>query len=189
MKRALLIFFVLVAAVGTCFATSGDKLVLKTSITAVSPNFEMTGTTTTDEGSVTETATQVGKELKILSPAHSDVSVQIVVKQSTPARFKGTYTLTIRASEIANTDTVNFGDQKTALPKVDGEVSIASATNDAVAVESSGTNEEVTLTVKYLTGVRVDSFDVASWTFKWDKVESLAAGDYSGEIVLTYTAS
>lgn len=188
MKRVLLIFFVLVAFVGVCFATSGDKLVLKTSIIAVSPNFEMTGTTTTDEGSVTETATQVGKELKILSPAHHDISVNVVVKQSTPARFKGIHTLTIKASEIVNTDTENHADQKTALPKVDGEVSIASATT-AVEVSSSGTNEEVKLTVNYLTGVRVDSFDVASWTFKWDKVESLAAGEYSGEIVLTYTAS
>lgn len=188
MKKAFLIFFVLVAAIGACFAATGDKLILTTTISSVTPSFEMSGTTAGEEGSSTATATQDGKELTILSPAHNEVSVDMTVKQPTLARYKGVCTLTIKAGEIENTDTKNHSDQKTGLPKVVGTVSTASATS-AVEVSSSGKNEEVTLTVKYLTGVRVDSFIVASWTFKWEKVDSLAAGDYKGEITLTYTVS
>lgn len=45
MKKALLFFFVLVAAIGACFAATGDYLKLTTTIAQEKPEFTMEGNT------------------------------------------------------------------------------------------------------------------------------------------------
>lgn len=179
MKKAFLIFFVLVAAIGACFAATGDYLKLTTTITQEKPEFSMLGNN--------ELGTSTGASVSVSSPVADKVEVEMVVKQINNARYKGTFNITVTATALSNTDTTNYSGQATSAPTVSNLLSkVTNDTNFAVTPSSSA--NAVNLKMEYLTGSKVKSCTVATWTFVWAQAENLAPGTYEGTVTLSYTA-
>lgn len=194
MKRVLLIFFVLVAAVGACFAVNGDVLLLQTSVSSEAPSFDIYGKGSGIDwvrGSQPEGDIK-GANVAISNPATSNVVLEVKLVQPTFSRYKGSFKLTIEASELYNTDKTNFSDQKTALPSfVAG--SFKSASVDGVSFDNSSSglgfsqgesSSKYALTVSY-SGVKVGATnDLVGFKFEWAQKESLAPGNYEGTVKL-----
>lgn len=184
MKKAFLIFFVLVAAIGACFAATGDYLKLTTTIAEEKPEFTMEGKNVEGEYVV---GTNTGAEVSVGSPVGDSVKVEIVVKQSNFARYKGTFDITVEATALSNADTTTYPNQATSAPTVSNLVSkVTNDTNFAVTPSSSA--NAVKLKMEYLTGSKVESCTVATWEFVWAQAPSLAQGTYEGTVTLSYTA-
>lgn len=196
MKKAFLIFFVLIAAVGVCFATSGDKLTLTTSIAEELPEFQIIGTYNSDVKTGPDTFTNV------TSPADNDIILAIAIKQSSDSRSDKSFTLSVSATPFTKNDDEK---QKTSAPVVVSDSSSASgsplpkytlltgAANISVTnfkSEADGDNTKVSVNLAYA-GPKVEhgSLDnIAEWKFKWTNEPSLAAGDYTATVTLNYTA-
>lgn len=182
MKKAFLIFFVLVAAIGACFAATGDYLKLTTSIAEEEPEFTMEGNTVL--------GTQTGAQVNVGSPVDGNVEVAMVVKQSNDARYKGSFSISVTATALSNTDTTTYPGQATSKPTVKESSLVSKVTNGTdFAVTPSGSADVVTLAMDYKTGSKVAKGDVATWTFVWEKAPNLAQGTYQGTVTITYTAS
>lgn len=179
MKKAFLIFFVLVAAIGACFAETADKLILTTEIEGAKPEFRIYGNTV--EG------TQSGANVKVSSPVVDAVAVEILVKQSDDARYKGTFNITVTATALSNVDTSKYPNQTTETPTVTALTSKVTD-NENFAVSTSSEANVVTLGMNYKTGSKVAKCDVATWKFVWAQAENLAQGTYQGTVTLSYTA-
>lgn len=193
MKKAFLIFFVLVAAIGACFAATGDYLKLTTTIKAEKPEFSMEGKAAsvvvdpqTGEPVVSNpvSGTPEGASVRVGSPVDGPVKVEIVVKQSNFARYKGKFDITVEAEKLSNT---NDADQTTGTPTVEDLVSnVTNGTDFAVATSDSA--NKVTLAMDYKTGSKVESCTVATWKFVWAHAPNLAPGTYEGTVTITYEA-
>lgn len=179
MKKAFLIFFVLVAAIGACFAATGDFLKLTTTIAEEKPEFTMQGNTVI--------GTQTGAKVNVGSPVDGNVEVEMVVKQLNDARYKGEFTISVKATALSNTDT-NYSGQATSAPTVSTLVSKVTNGTD-FAVTTSESANVVTLAMDYKTGSKVAICDVATWKFVWAQAPSLAQGTYEGTVTITYTAT
>lgn len=194
MKKAFLIFFVLVAAIGACFATSGDKLTLTTSIALERPQFEIFGTYNGVEKKGPWTFADV------VSPADNDITLAIAIKQSQDSRYKNKITLSVSATPFTKDDDK---EQKTSAPVVVSDSSSGSplpiytlltgAANISVSnfkSEASGDDTKVSVDLEY-DGPKVESAslgNIAEWQFKWTHETSLVAGDYTATVTLSYTA-
>ena len=191
MKKAFLIFFVLVAAIGACFATSGDKLTLTTSIAFEKPEFQIIGTYNGEVKTGSDTFTNV------VSPADNDISLAIAIKQSNDSRYNKKFTLSVSASPFVNDD---VSSQKTSAPVVVSDSSaspiytlLTGATNISVSnfkSEADGGNTKVSVDLEYA-GPKVEHAslgNIAEWQFQWTNVPSLAAGNYTATVTLSYTA-
>lgn len=193
MKRALLIFFVLVAAVGTCFADNGDYLVLTTKVEGRAPVFQLLG------GTGRVPATSNGTEIEITeNPTTSNIKLEVAVKQighlsdgSIRYQNANAFDISIVAGAFVLDGVTNpTSKQATAVPKVDGEVSKGTVVNGTdLVVEPTVADNKVSLAVSYPTGAKLDSSEIASWTYEWTKNEELVVGDYSATITITYTVS
>lgn len=178
MKKAFLIFFVLVAAIGACFAATGDYLKLTTTIAQEKPEFSMLGNN--------ELGTSSGAPVGVGSPVVGNVEVEMVVKQINNARYKGTFDITVTATALSNTDTTNYSGQATSAPTVSNLSS--KVTNTDYEFNPSGSANTVTIAMNYKTGSKVASGDIATWKFVWAQAPSLAQGTYEGTVTLSYTA-
>lgn len=186
MKKAFLIFFVLVAAIGACFATSGDKLTLTTSIALERPQFEIFGTYNGVEKKGPWTFADV------VSPADNDITLAIAIKQSQDSRYKNKITLSVSATPFTKDDDKK---QKTSAPVVvsDSDKLLTGAANISVSnfkSEASGDDTKVSVDLEY-DGPKVESAslgNIAEWQFKWTHETSLVAGDYTATVTLSYTA-
>lgn len=181
MKKAFLIFFVLIIAAGSCFAADGDKLILTTTIAPEKPEFTMKGNTVVG----TQTGAQV--DVGSLVDGEGNVEVEMVVAQSNYARYKGTFSISVTATALSNTDTVNYPGQATKKPTVSNLPSSGTDGTDFAFTPSSSENV-VTLAMNYKTGSKVESFTVATWKFVWEKAPNLAQGTYQGTVTLEYSA-
>lgn len=179
MKKAFLIFFVLIAAVGVCFAATGDYLKLTTTIFGKKPEFTMEGNTVP--------GAQTGALVNVGSPVDGNVEVAMVVKQSNDARYKGTFSISVTATALSNTDTTTYSGQATSAPTVSTLLSQVTNGTD-FAVTTSESANVVTLAMDYKTGSKVAKCDVATWKFVWAQAPSLAQGTYEGTVTLSYTA-
>lgn len=179
MKKAFLIFFVLVAAIGSCFAATGDYLKLTTTIAKEKPEFTMEGNTVL--------GTQTGEQVNVGSPVDGPVEVEMVVKQFNDARYKGTFSISVTATALSNTDTTTYPGQATSAPTVSTLLSKVTNGTD-FAVTTSESANVVTLAMDYKTGSKVAKCDVATWKFVWAQAPSLAQGTYEGTVTLSYTA-
>lgn len=179
MKKAFLIFFVLIIAAGSCFAADADKLILTTTIAPEKPEFTMQGNTVI--------GTQTGAQVNVGSPVDGNVEVDMVVKQLNDARYKGSFSISVTATALSNTDTAKYPGQATSAPTVSTLVSKAANGTD-FAVTTSESANVVTLAMEYKTGSKVASCDVATWKFVWAQAPSLAEGTYEGTVTLSYTA-
>ena len=179
MKKAFLIFFVLIIAAGSCFAADADKLILKTTIALEKPEFTMKGNTVP--------GTHAGAEVTVGSPVDGPVEVEMVVKQFNDARYKGTFSISVTATALSNTDTMNYPNQATSAPTVSNLPSSGTDGTDFAFTPSSSENV-VTLAMNYKTGSKVESFPVATWKFVWEQAPNLAPGTYEGTVTLNYTA-
>lgn len=179
MKKAFLIFFVLVAAIGSCFAATGDYLKLTTTIAKEKPEFTMEGNTVL--------GTQTGAQVNVGSPVDGPVEVEMVVKQFNDARYKGTFSISVTATALSNTDTTTYPGQATSAPTVSTLLSKVTNGTD-FAVTTSESANVVTLAMDYKTGSKVAKCDVTTWKFVWAQAPSLAQGTYEGTVTLSYTA-
>lgn len=179
MKKAFLIFFVLVAAIGACFAATGDYLKLTTTIAKEKPEFTMEGNTVL--------GTQSGAQVDVGSPVVGNVEVAMVVKQSNDARYKGTFSISVTATALSNTETTIYPGQATSAPTVSTLLSQVTNGTD-FAVTASESANVVTLAMDYKTGSKVAKCDVATWKFVWAQAPNLAEGTYQGTVTLNYTA-
>lgn len=179
MKKAFLIFFVLVAAIGACFAETADKLILTTEIEGAKPEFRIYGNTV--EG------TQSGANVNVSSPVAGAVAVEILVKQSDDARYKGKFDITVTATALSNVDTLKYPNQTTETPTVTALTSKVTD-NENFAVSTSSEANVVTLGMNYKTGSKVAKCDVATWKFVWAQAENLAEGTYQGTVTIKYEA-
>lgn len=179
MKKAFLIFFVLVAAIGACFATSGDKLTLTTSVKEEKPEFQIIGTYNGEVKTGSDTFTNV------VSPAEKDIVLTVAIKQSNDARFKGVRKLTITATPIACTDE-DMTDQTTGLPSI-ADFDSTVKPNVAASKTIDPATGKVTIDLTYA-GTLVNGYKIASWAYTWTAVSSLAPGNYEGSVTLEYSA-
>lgn len=182
MKKAFLIFFVLVAAIGACFAATGDRLILITTIAPTKPEFTI--------GSGTAVGSNVDSNdnrVTVSSPVDGNVEVAMVVKQSNDARYKGTFSISVTATALSNTDTTTYPSQATSAPTVSTLLSQVTNGTD-FAVTTSESANVVTLAMDYKTGSKVAKCDVATWKFVWAQAPSLAQGTYEGTVTLSYAA-
>lgn len=179
MKKAFLIFFVLVAAIGACFAATGDYLKLTTTIAPEKPEFTMEGNTVV--------GTHAGAEVTVGSPVDGPVEVEMLVEQFNDARYKGTFSISVTATALSNTDTTTYPNQATSAPTVSTLLSQVTNGTD-FAVTTSESANVVTLAMDYKTGSKVAKCDVATWKFVWAQAPSLAQGTYEGTVTLSYTA-
>lgn len=179
MKKAFLIFFVLIIAAGSCFATDAGKLILTTTIAPEKPEFTMEGNTVV--------GTLAGAEVTVGSPVDGPVEVEMVVKQFNDARYKGTFTISVTATALSNKDQTTYHGQATSDPTVSTLVSkVTNGTDFAVTTNDSA--NVVTLAMDYKTGSKVAHCEVATWKFVWARAENLAPGTYEGNVTLTYSA-
>lgn len=186
MKKAFLIFFVLVAAIGACFATSDDKLTLTTSIALERPEFQIIGTYNSDAKTGSDTFTNVA------SPADNGIILAIAIKQSSDSRYDKSFTLSVSATPFVND---NVSSQKTSAPEVvsDSDKFLTGAANLTVSnfkSEADGDNTKVSVDLAYA-GPKVEHGslgNIAEWKFKWTNEPSLAAGEYTATVTLNYTA-
>lgn len=179
MKKAFLIFFVLVAAIGACFATSGDKLTLTTSVAKENPEFQIIGKYNSEVKPGPHTFT-------VNSPAENDIVLTVAIKQSNDARFIGAKKLTITATPIACTD-AGMTDQTTGLPSI-GEFEPTGKPNVTASKKIDSATGKVTIDLVY-TGTLVNGYEIASWAYTWTAVTSLAPGNYQGTVTLEYSAN
>lgn len=179
MKKAFLIFFVLIIAAGSCFAADADKLILTTTIAPEKPEFTMEGNTVV--------GTPAGAEVTVGSPVDGPVEVEMVVKQFNDARYKGTFSISVTATALSNTDTTTYPNQATSAPTVSTLLSQVTNGTD-FAVTTSESANVVTLAMDYKTGSKAAKCDVATWKFVWAQAPSLAQGTYEGTVTLSYTA-
>lgn len=186
MKKAFLIFFVLVATIGACFATSGDKLTLTTSIALERPEFQIIGTYNSDVKTGPDTFTNV------TSPADNGIILAIAIKQSSDSRYDKSFTLSVSATPFVND---NVSSQKTNAPEVVSGTNkvLTGASNLTVSnfkSEADGDNTKVSVDLAYA-GPKVEHGalgNIAEWQFKWTNEPSLAAGEYTATVTLNYTA-
>lgn len=178
MKKAFLIFFVLVAAIGACFAATGDFLKLTTFIAGEKPEFTMYGNNIL--------GTSIGAEVGVGSPVDGPVEVEMVVKQLNDARYKDTFTISVTATALSNKDQSTYPGQATSAPTVSNLSS--KVTNTDYEFNPSGSANTVTIAMNYKTGSKVASCDVATWKFVWEQAPSLAQGTYEGTVTLSYSA-
>lgn len=179
MKKAFLIFFVLMIAAGSCFAANEDKLILTTTIAKEKPEFSMEGNTVL--------GTQTGGQVVVTSPVAGNVEVEMVVKQIDDARYKGAFSISVTATALSNTDTTTYPGQATSAPTVSTLLSQVTNGTDFVVTASESANV-VTLAMDYKTGSKVAKCDVATWKFVWAQAPNLAEGTYQGTVTLNYTA-
>lgn len=186
MKRVLLIFFVLVAFVGVCFATSGDKLTLTTNIGVEKPEFQIIGTYKNTAKTGSDTFDNVD------SPADNEIVLSIAIKQSNDSRYNNSFSLSVTATPfIHKTD----ASQKTEAPEVvEGTSKVLEGVDNITvskfkSADDSG-NKKVSVDLTYA-GPKVECNglgNIAEWNFKWMNKPSLAAGDYIATVTLNYTA-
>ncbi len=179
MKRALLIFFVLVAAVGACFAADGDKLWLTTEVPGVSPNFEMYSGSAVAEKTQSQNST-----VSVGNPTTGAVSLPINIRHLGAnnveyIRSGGKFKLTITATALT------FGNKGTETPKA-STISAASSENLYTISEVTGKDSNVVSFVIEYAGDKVSKGDIASWTYTWAQNESLPAATYTGTITLQF---
>lgn len=187
MKRVLLIFFVLVAAVGACFAAPNDTLILTTSIKAETPDFQIKGAYGATPATYTGTATI---DLEETSPAATDIVLDVSIFQYKVARYLGEIDLAIEATPFKNDD---LPSQKTDAPTVTDSstltgVDYINVSNFAEKIDADTGNRVVSFKVSY-EGPKVDKDKtIASWKLTWPNKPELASGDYTATITLKYTA-
>ena len=186
MKKAFLIFFVLVAAIGACFAATGDVIHLTTKIAEVVPNFKMYSGETLAKPAADNVS------IGVPNPAEQNVELPIsihhvgssvvdgVASDVNYIRSASKYKLTITASALAMAGT----DQTTDVPGVSDFKGKTKADYYTIS-DNSGTNNVVVFTVDY-DGEKTDTGEIATWKYTWTQKESLAAGTYTGTIKLEF---
>lgn len=187
MKRVLLIFFVLVAAVVACFAANGDTLLLETTIGQEPPTFVMHGSYTAVSG--TKHEEDAPGTINVDSPADKEIVLSVTLKQSGEfARCNASFKLTVEATAFTH-KTTGMKDQTTGVPVSGARTLLTGAKNISVSdYEPTSFTNTVLIKVTYA-GPKVETEglgDIASWVFKWPKKESLASGDYEATVKLTY---
>lgn len=191
MKRVLLIFFVLVAAVGACFAVTspvdGGTILLKTTIGQEPPTFVMHGSYTAV--SDTKHEEDAPGTINVGSPADEEIVLSVTLKQSGEfARCNASFKLTVEATAFTH-KTTGMEDQTTGVPASGARTLLTGAKNITVSdYEPTLFTNTVLIKVTYA-GPKVKTEglgDIASWVFKWPKKESLASGDYEATVKLTY---
>lgn len=180
MKKALLFFFVLIAAVGACFATQ-EQIILSTTINPTIPTYKLSGFLGT-----AGVATDADATFPIGSPADSDIVLTVAIRQSNDARFKGARELTITATPIACVDD-GMTAQTTALPSI-GDFTPSGKENVSASKTIDAAAGKVTIDLNYA-GTLVNGYNIASWVYTWTAVPSLAPGNYQGTVTLEYSAN
>lgn len=180
MKKAFLIFFVLIAAVGVCFAIQ-EQIILVTSISSVTPTYKLSGFL-----GATGTATDADTTFNIEeSLAEHPVVLTVAIRQSNKARFIGAKKLTIIATPIACTDE-GMTAQTTGLPSI-GDFEPTGKSNVEASKKIDPATGKVTIDLVY-NGTPVEGYEIASWVYTWAAVPSLAPGNYKGTVTLEYSA-
>lgn len=191
MKKFITILAIMMVVVGSVFALTGDKLTVTASVTEVKPEFTMVGGETNAYG--TTATNTIASEKNI---ATTPIDIYVKISQTAKSYFKSTsgFDLTVQATALSAT--IEGVAYSTAVPTIaassDGNA-IANATdsskNDFVSTKKSATDGTVVFTIKYPTGAPVDAdTEVGTIQYKWPATSTLAVGDYSATITMTYTA-
>lgn len=181
MRKFLFTIVYLVLAFTLLFATSGDTLVITAKIPAVNPEFKITGTLESDYTTNLVTGSQAGTAIAGEEPNISleDVIVYCALSQDNAkkVRYRSTVDLNIAASTL-KLDT----DNETLSPTIT-KTAMYSGTNPVVTWDD--TNKK--FSCAYQKGKPVSNYEVGRFTVTWTADDTLADGDYTATITLTYT--
>lgn len=200
MKKLIAILAVMIVLVGAVFAASGDKLKLKSIVGEVLPVYQIKDSTpvvgTRNGAEVTTgmdisvqdiswnfTITQVGEE----DSQHTSVQFAKTTKTATLTITLGSFTNDADENEVAD-DSPKFTAFGAVDPiQVNSEVAQAKQTVVTVPeVPQNGLASPATVTLAYK-GVNWADQDVATFTAKWTKDDTLSMGTYHATVTLTYS--
>ena len=197
MKKLIAILTIMIILVGAVFAGSGDKLLVTSKVSEHIPGFKIFG----GERATTDGTAAYGTEgtnagVKVASTkdiALDDIMVDCKISQfsntTTPeytgakAKYKGTATLTITATELVHsTDTTQ---------KASVAASAVSVTGLPAGVTCTPNTTGATVTLPFVYDGRSvqDSAatTMATMLFTWTHSDNLIPGDYSATIKMEYT--
>lgn len=175
MKKVVVLFVLMIMALGVALATDSDTLIITLSITAVPPEFQMIGSFTEGTFDSANTATQDGKGMTYTgNPDQTDVVLYVQVNQSNNAKYSNTFNLTVTATDFGG---------------VAAEAAIESTTTVSNrTINSSAANNVATFAMTY-NGNSVASSNVGVVSFSWATVAAnLPVGTYTSTITLGYAA-
>lgn len=196
MKKVVAILATMIVLVGLVFAANNEQLIINATVNAVPPTFHIQGKVS-DGSSWTDGATSGSTNIinTGINIAENNVAIDIRILQDNKSKYSSTATLTIKATELANTAT-GFTTYKTALPGVSGLITAAAtvASHISVAVPTTPATPSATRNVQYVltydghnvNGTSNNTVQVASFTYTWTAAEDLPLGNYQATITFEY---
>ncbi len=195
MKKLITILVIMMVLVGSVFATSGDNLIITSTVAAVPPQYVMRGslsaypTAAATATSTTDLADSDGLTLAGGSIAKGNIDVYVKVYQSNDATYLKTAGVSVKvtATDLAKDGTsATYKVTPSVAAKAGGQ---ESATDDYDTTTATDVTGGVEFLPKYKTGAQVLANVVGTVQFHYAQNETLPAGDYSSTITLTYTAN
>ena len=198
MKKVIAILATMIVLVGAVFATNNEQLIINATVNAVPPTFHIQGklssVNTWTDGATSGSTNVINTGINI---AENDVVINVRILQDNKSKYNSTATLTIKATELANT-AEGFTSYKTALPLVSGLITSTASVADhiSVAVPTTPASPTTTKNVQYVltydghnvNGTSNNIVQVASFTYTWESVDDLPLGTYEATITLEYQA-
>lgn len=196
MKKLIAILTIMIILVGAVFADSGDKLLVTSKVSEHIPGFKIFGgerAETTDTAAYGTEGTNTGVNVASTKDiALDDIMVDCKISQysnttspeytGAKAKYKGTATLTITATELVHSEDTT---QKASVAASAVNVSLPAG----VTCTPTTTGATVSLPFVYDGRSVQDSAATAMATmlFTWTHSDNLIPGNYSATITMTYT--
>lgn len=182
MKKVLLSFVFFVFTFISLFATSGDTLIINVKVPQVSPEFKITGTLESDYTTNIVPGSQTGAAVigQVPDISEEDVTIYCSISQDNikKVRYRAAVDLEIAAT------TFKLDNDNETFPPTITKTAIYSGTSPVVVTWNDTTK---VFRCAYQNGKPVSNYEVGRFTVVWAANESLAEGDYTASITLTYT--
>lgn len=198
MRKFLSVLLIMAVAMVSVFAASGDKLWIKSTVTAVDPIYAMRGDLTaypTDidtGGNLAGAAKDTTTTLTGGNIATANINVYVKVFQTNASTFKkeAGVSVAVYASDLKKDGTsTTYKVTPTVIEAAAGQAKANNDfdnTTDPAALEGKVGRSFLP---KYLTGVQVEANTIGTIQFQWAQNNTLPPGDYEAEITLEYTTT
>lgn len=198
MKKLITILAIMIVLIGAVFADTAEHLTVTAVVEARIPQYTMKGTVGTDTEFAKAVDGKTATPYNVITTGENiagtnGVTVLIRVYTQGTTQYIGTRNLSVTAYELKlNTDNTKM----TALPSCtanikgdDIERTLSGGGDKNFESTATSENNVASYSVKY-NGVLVpEGTIVGTATFNWAQNETLPVGDYSADILLTYTTT
>lgn len=197
MKKVLSILVVMMVVMASVFATSGDKLWITSTVTAVPPVYAMYGLLTgypeddTSTGTLAS-GTKAESTLEGGNIATGDIDVYVKVYQTNSSTYLNAsgVTISVEAKALKQGGTSEiYKVDPTVEAAATGQASATTNLDNTTAPAALASGVGRSFLPKYLTGAQVPANVIGTIQFHYEQDATLPPGSYEAEIVLTYTTS